>query len=166
MVTAGGGGAAAWARGPPEAWFLSFGRWEDKRTAMAYAKDFQDPRVVGDLLHLWPGDGDTLEFRGLVLRTIAPASINKLGSTVLGSGGAICIRYTKMSLLSSLPRANPPKRPFTTTRMLPGGVTNKAWCSHLGQGSHSLSCACPASGQSSGLGVVSPGITCGAGAAS
>ena len=25
MVTAGGGGAAAWARGPPEAWFLSLG---------------------------------------------------------------------------------------------------------------------------------------------
>ena len=68
----------------------------------------------------------------LVFRTIAPAAINKLGSTGLGSGGAISIRYTKMSLLSSAPRANPPKRPFTTTRMLPGGVTNKAWCSNLG----------------------------------
>ena len=36
--------------GPPEAWFLSFGRWEDKHTAMGYAKDFQDPRVLGELL--------------------------------------------------------------------------------------------------------------------
>ena len=35
-----GGAAASWARGPPEAFFLSFGRWEDKRTAMAYVKDF------------------------------------------------------------------------------------------------------------------------------
>ena len=61
----GGGAAAAWARGPPEAWFLSFGRWEDKRTAMAYAKDFQDPRVLGDLLLPWPGEGDTLEFRDM-----------------------------------------------------------------------------------------------------
>ena len=41
-----GGAAAAWARGAPEACFLSFGRWEDKRTAMGYAKDFQDPRVL------------------------------------------------------------------------------------------------------------------------
>ena len=60
-----GGAAAAWARGPPEAWFLSFGRWEDKRTAMAYAKDFHDPRVLGDLLLPWRGEGETLEFRGL-----------------------------------------------------------------------------------------------------
>ena len=29
---------------------------------MAYAKDSQDPRVLGDLLLPWPGDGDTLEF--------------------------------------------------------------------------------------------------------
>ena len=62
---AGGGAAAAWARGPPEGWFLSWGRWEDKRTAVAYAKDFQDPRVLGDLLLPWPGEGDTLEFRDL-----------------------------------------------------------------------------------------------------
>ena len=61
----GGGAAAAWARGPPEAWFLSFGRWEDKRAAMAYAKDFHDPRVLGDLLLPWPGEGDTLEVRDL-----------------------------------------------------------------------------------------------------
>ena len=60
-----GGAAAAWARGPPEAWFLSFRRWQDKRTAMAYAKDFQDPRVLGDLLLPWRGEGETLEFRGL-----------------------------------------------------------------------------------------------------
>ena len=32
---------------------------------MAYAKDFQDPRVLGDLLLPWPGEGDTLEFRDL-----------------------------------------------------------------------------------------------------
>ena len=32
---------------------------------MAYDKDFQDPRVLGDLLLSWPGDGDTLEFRDL-----------------------------------------------------------------------------------------------------
>ena len=44
-------------------------------------------------------------------------------------------------------------------------VTNKAWCSDLGQGRHSLSCACPTSGHSSGLEFVSAGITCGAGAA-
>ena len=49
----GGGGGAAWARGLPEAWFLSFGRWDDKRMAMAYAKDFQDPRVLGDLIVPW-----------------------------------------------------------------------------------------------------------------
>ena len=54
-----------WVRCPPEAWFLSFGRWEDKPTAMAYATDFQDPRVLGDVLPPWPGDGDTLEFRDL-----------------------------------------------------------------------------------------------------
>ena len=78
----------------------------------------------------------------------------------------LAIRYTKTPLLSSVPRANPPKRPFTTTGMLPCGVTNKACCSDLGQGSHSLWCACPASGQSSDLGVVSAGITCGEAAAS
>ena len=60
-----GGGGFAWARGLPEAWFLSFGRWEDKRTAMVYAKDFQDPRVLGNLLLPWPGDRDTVEFRDL-----------------------------------------------------------------------------------------------------
>ena len=60
-----GGAAAAWSHGPLETWFLSFGRWEDKRTAMAYAKDFQDPRVLGDLLLPWLGDRDTLEFRDL-----------------------------------------------------------------------------------------------------
>ena len=65
VIAGGGGGATAWARGPPEAWFVSFGRWEDKRTAMVYAKDFQDPRVLADLLLPWPGDGDTLEFRDL-----------------------------------------------------------------------------------------------------
>ena len=59
------GAEAAWARGPPQASFLSIGRWEDKRTVMAYAKDFQDPRVLGDLLLPWPGEGDTLEFRDL-----------------------------------------------------------------------------------------------------
>ena len=32
---------------------------------MAYAKNFQDPRVLGDLLLPWPGEGDTLEFRDL-----------------------------------------------------------------------------------------------------
>ena len=32
---------------------------------MAYAKDFQDPMVLGDLPLPWPGDGDTLEFRDL-----------------------------------------------------------------------------------------------------
>ena len=32
---------------------------------MAYAKDFQDPRVLGDLLLPWPGEGDTLEFRDM-----------------------------------------------------------------------------------------------------
>ena len=39
----------------------------------------------------------------LVLRTIAPAAINKLGSTGLGPCGAISIRYSKTSLLSSVP---------------------------------------------------------------
>ena len=54
-----GGAAAAWARGPLEAWFLLFGRWEDKRTAMGYMKEFQDP---GDLLLPLPEEGDTLGF--------------------------------------------------------------------------------------------------------
>ena len=53
----GGVAAAAWARGSPEAWFLSFGWREDKRTAMASAMDFQDPRVLGDLLLPWLGTG-------------------------------------------------------------------------------------------------------------
>ena len=38
---------------------------EDKRTAMAYAKDFQDAKVLVDLIPLCPGDGGTLEFRDL-----------------------------------------------------------------------------------------------------
>ena len=58
-----GGAAAAWARGPPQAWFLFWGSWEDKATAMGYAKDFQDPRVLEDLLLPWPGKGGALEFR-------------------------------------------------------------------------------------------------------
>ena len=48
----------------------------------------------------------------LVLRTIAPAAINKIGSTGLGSGGAISIRDTKTSLLSSVPRAKSSKAAF------------------------------------------------------
>ena len=46
-------------------WFLSFGRWEDKRTVMGYANDFQDPRVLGNLILPLPGEGDTLEFTDL-----------------------------------------------------------------------------------------------------
>ena len=42
------GGAAAARAHEPEAWFLSFGRWDDKRTVMGFAKDFQGPRVLGD----------------------------------------------------------------------------------------------------------------------
>ena len=30
---------------------------------MANAKDFQDPRVLGDLIVPWPGGKDTLEFQ-------------------------------------------------------------------------------------------------------
>ena len=60
-----GGAAAAWARGPPQAWFLFWGRWKDKATAMCYAKDFQDPRVLEDRLLPWPGKGGALEFREL-----------------------------------------------------------------------------------------------------
>ena len=44
--------ATAWTRGPPEAWVLSFGRWEDKCTAMEYEEDFENPRVLGDLILL------------------------------------------------------------------------------------------------------------------
>ena len=85
-----------WARGPPEAWFLSFGRWEDKRTAMGYAKDFQDTRVLGDLLLAWPGEGDTLEFRDLaasqVWAGVQLASERLGGGGGGGSGGRILIR--------------------------------------------------------------------------
>ena len=59
------GGDAAWVRGPPQAWFLFWGRWEDKATAMGYAKDLQDPWVLEDLLLLWPEKGGALEFREL-----------------------------------------------------------------------------------------------------
>ena len=58
-----GGAAAAWARGPLQAWFLFWGRWDDKATAMGSAKDFQDPRVLEDLLLPWPGKGGALVFR-------------------------------------------------------------------------------------------------------
>ena len=57
-----GGAAAAWVRGPPQAWFLFWGRWEHKATAMGYAKDFHDPRVLEGLLLPWPGKGGALEF--------------------------------------------------------------------------------------------------------
>ena len=43
-----GGAVAAWARRPPEAWFFSFGRWQDERTVMGDAKDFQDLSVLGE----------------------------------------------------------------------------------------------------------------------
>ena len=80
-----GGAAAAWARGPPGAWFLSFGRWEDKRTAMGYVKDFQDPRVLGDLLLPWPGKGGTLEFRDLAASQVWAGV--QFASEWLGEGG-------------------------------------------------------------------------------
>ena len=99
-----GGAAAAWARGPPEAWFLSFGRWEDKRTAMAYAKEFQDPRVLGDLGLPWPGDGDTLEFRDLAASQVwagVQFATERLGGGGQrrggggGGGGRTLIRMTR-----------------------------------------------------------------------
>ena len=81
VVTARGGrgAVAAWARGLPER------RWEDKRTAMAYAKDFEDPRVLGDLLPPWPGDGDTFEFRDLVASQVWAAV--QFASERFGRGG-------------------------------------------------------------------------------
>ena len=51
--------------GLSEAWFLLFGWWEDKRTAMGYTKGFQDLRVLGGLLLPWPREGGKLEFRDL-----------------------------------------------------------------------------------------------------
>ena len=60
-----GGAAVAWACGSPKAWFLLFWQWEDKNTAMGYAKDFQDPQVLGNLILPWPGEGNKLEFRDL-----------------------------------------------------------------------------------------------------
>ena len=50
--------------------FLSFGRWEDKRTAMGYKKDFHGPWVPGDLLLPWRGKGGTLEFRELAAKQV------------------------------------------------------------------------------------------------
>ena len=45
-----GRAAAVWARGPPEAWFMSFGMGKDKPMSMVYAKDFQNPWVLRDLI--------------------------------------------------------------------------------------------------------------------
>ena len=104
MVTARGVGATAWASGPSEAWFLSFGRWEDKRTAMAHAKDFQDPRVLGDLLVQWPGGEDTLGFRDLAASEVW-AGVQFATETLLGgpnvSWGQILTRITLAHELES-----------------------------------------------------------------
>ena len=62
---------------------------EDKRTAMGYAKDFQDPRVLGDLLLPWPGEGDKLEFRDLAASQVwagVPFASERLSGG--GGGGA------------------------------------------------------------------------------
>ena len=65
-VGTGIGGGAPWrhrlaGRRKPNSCCLGDG----KITAMGYAKDFQDPRVLGDLLLPWPGEGDQMEFRDM-----------------------------------------------------------------------------------------------------
>ena len=69
--------------------FLCFGRWEDKRTAMVYAKDFQDPRLLGDLSLPWPGDRDTLEFWDVAASQVwagVQSATERLGG---GGGGSV-----------------------------------------------------------------------------
>ena len=85
MVTAGGGGGLRWRVARRKRGWLSFGRWEDKRTAMAYAKDFQDLRVLGDLILPWPGDGDALEFRDLAASQVWAGV--QFATERLGGGG-------------------------------------------------------------------------------
>ena len=124
MVTGRGGAAAAWARGPPEGWFLSWGRWEDKRTAMAYAKDFQDPRVLGGLLLPWPGEGDTLEFRDLGASQVWAGV--QFASERLGGGD----RRRKEGAIDSdesCTRAGGPRASGAGSRQRRGLVGERAW---------------------------------------
>ena len=98
-----GQGGGCLGKGPPEAWFLFWGRREDKATAMGYTKDFQAPRVLGDLWLPWPGEGGSLSFKDLAASHVwlgAKFASKHLvrGGGARGGGGVGCPFLPKVKL--------------------------------------------------------------------